>query len=89
MTPFEGKEFISNYKKNRQDILDKIKNNQTTNSLSQTLKLIQKSFSSNIKEDKKIFVTNDLLLSIFLKLQHKEETQQETRMIITLLKRIL
>ena len=87
MTPFEGKEFISNYKKNRQDILDKIKNNQTTNSLSQTLKLIQKSFSSNIKEDKKIFVTNDLLLSIFLKLQHKEETQQETRMIMTLLKK--
>ena len=41
----------------------------------------------NIKEDKKIFVTNDLLLSIFLKLQHKEETQQETRMIMTLLKK--
>ena len=87
MTLFEGREFLSSYEKNRQKILDKIKNNQTTNSLSQTLKLIQKSFSSNIKEDKKIFVTNDLLLSIFLKLQHKEETQQETRMIMTLLKK--
>ena len=44
MTPFEGREFLSSYEKNRQKILDKIKNNQTVNSLSHTLKLLQKQF---------------------------------------------
>ena len=87
MTPFEGREFLSSYEQSRKDVLDKIKNNQAVNSLSQTLKLIKKSSSTNEKENKKIFVTNDLLLSILLKLESKEETQQETRMIMMLLKK--
>ena len=87
MTPFEGREFLSSYEQSRKDILDKIKNNQAVNSLSQTLELIKKSSSTNEKENKKIFVTNDLLLSILLKLESKEETQQETKMIMMLLKK--
>ena len=87
MTPFEGKEFISNYKKNRQDILDKIKNNQTVNSLSHTLKLLQKQFLIDIKSDQKIFVTSNQLSSILLRLQHQKETQQETKFIMALLKK--
>ncbi len=66
MTPFEGRGFISSYEQSRKDVLDKIKNNQAVNSLSQTLELIKKSSSTNEKENKKIFVTNDLLLSILL-----------------------
>jgi hypothetical protein len=87
MTPFEGREFLSSYEQSRKDVLDKIKNNQAVNSLSQTLELIKKSSSTNEKENKKIFVTNDLLLSILLKLESKEETQQETKMIMMLLKK--
>ena len=62
MTPFEGREFLSSYEQSRKDVLDKIKNNQAVNSLSQTLELIKKSSSTNEKENKKIFVTNDDIL---------------------------
>ena len=37
VTPFEGREFLSSYEQSRKDVLDKIKNNQAVNSLSQTL----------------------------------------------------
>jgi len=87
MTPFEGREFLSSYEKNRQKILDKIKNNQTVNSLSHTLKLLQKQFLSDIKSDQKIFVTSNQLSSILLRLQHQKETQQETKFIMALLKK--
>ena len=87
MTPFEGKEFLSSYEKTRQKILDKIKNNQTVNSLSHTLKLLQKQFLIDIKSDQKIFVTSNQLSSILLKLQHQKETQQETKFIMALLKK--
>ena len=87
MTPFEGREFLSSYEKNRQKILDKIKNNQTVNSLSHTLKLLQKQFLIDIKSDHKIFVTSNQLSSIFLRLQHQKETQQETKFIMALLKK--
>ncbi len=87
MTPFEGKEFISSYEKNRQKILDIIKNNQTVNSLSHTLKLLQKQFLIDIKSDQKIFVTSNQLSSILLRLQHQKETQQETKFIMALLKK--
>ena len=87
MTPFEGKEFISSYEKNRQKILDKIKNNQTVNSLSHTLELLQKQFLIDIKSDQKIFVTSNQLSSILLRLQHQKETQQETKFIMALLKK--
>ena len=87
MTPFEGKEFISSYEKNRQKILDKIKNDQTVNSLSHTLKLLQKQFLIDIKSDQKIFVTSNQLSSILLRLQHQKETQQETKFIMALLKK--
>ena len=87
MTPFEGREFLSSYEKNRQKILDKIKNNQTVNSLSHTLKLLQKQFLIDIKSDQKIFVTSNQLSSILLKLQHQKETQQETKFIMALLKK--
>ena len=87
MTPFEGKEFLSSYEKTRQKILDKIKNNQTVNSLSHTLKLLQKQFLIDIKSDQKIFVTSNQLSSIFLRLQHQKETQQETKFIMALLKK--
>ena len=82
MTPFEGREFLSSYEKNRQKILDKIKNNQTVNSLSHTLKLLQKQFLIDIKSDQKIFVTSNQLSSILLRLQHQKETQQETKFIM-------
>jgi len=87
MTPFEGREFLSSYEKTRQKILDKIKNNQTVNSLSHTLKLLQKQFLIDIKSDQKIFVTSNQLSSILLKLQHQKETQQETKFIMALLKK--
>ena len=87
MTPFEGREFLSSYEKNRQKILDKIKNNQTVNSLSHTLKLLQKQFLIDIKSDQKIFVTSNQLSSILLRLQHQKETQQETKFIMALLKK--
>ena len=87
MTPFEGREFISSYEKNRQKILDIIKNNQTVNSLSHTLKLLQKQFLIDIKSDQKIFVTSNQLSSILLRLQHQKETQQETKFIMALLKK--
>ena len=87
MTPFEGREFLSSYEQSRKDVLDKINQNPAVNSLSQTLELIKKSSSTNEKENQKIFVTNDLLLSILLKLESKEETQQETRIIMMLLKK--
>ena len=87
MTPFEGREFLSSYEKNRQKILDKIKNNQTVNSLSHTLKLLQKQFLIDIKSDQKIFVTGNQLSSILLRLQHQKETQQETKFIMALLKK--
>ena len=87
MTPFEGKEFLSSYEKTRQKILDKIKNNQTVNSLSHTLKLLQKQFLIDIKSDQKIFVTSNQLSSILLRLQHQKETQQETKFIMALLKK--
>ena len=87
MTPFEGREFLSSYEKTRQKILDKIKNNQTVNSLSHTLKLLQKQFLIDIKSDQKIFVTSNQLSSIFLRLQHQKETQQETKFIMALLKK--
>ena len=87
MTPFEGRELLSSYEKNRQKILDKIKNNQTVNSLSHTLKLLQKQFLIDIKSDQKIFVTSNQLSSIFLRLQHQKETQQETKFIMALLKK--
>ena len=87
MTPFEGRELLSSYEKNRQKILDKIKNNQTVNSLSHTLKLLQKQFLIDIKSDQKIFVTSNQLSSIFLRLQHQKETQQETKFIMSLLKK--
>ena len=87
MTPFEGREFLSSYEKNRQKILDKIKNNQTVNSLSHTLKLIQKQFLIDIKNNQKIFVTSNQLSSILLRLQHQKETQQETKFIMALLKK--
>ena len=87
MTPFEGREFLSSYEKNRQKILDKIKNNQTVNSLSHTLILLQKQFLIDIKSDQKIFVTSNQLSSILLKLQHQKETQQETKFIMALLKK--
>ena len=87
MTPFEGREFLSSYEKTRQRILDKIKNNQTVNSLSYTLKLLQKQFLIDIKSDQKIFVTSNQLSSILLKLQHQKETQQETKFIMALLKK--
>lgn len=87
MTPFEGREFLSSYEKNRQKILDKINNNQTVNSLSHTLKLLQKQFLIDIKSDQKIFVTSNQLSSILLRLQHQKETQQETKFIMALLKK--
>ena len=87
MTPFDGREFLSSYEKNRQKILDKIKNNQTVNSLSHTLKLLQKQFLIDIKSDQKIFVTSNQLSSILLRLQHQKETQQETKFIMALLKK--
>ncbi len=87
MTPFEGREFLSSYEKTRQKILDKIKNNQTVNSLSHTLKLLQKQFLIDIKSDQKIFVTSNQLSSILLRLQHQKETQQETKFIMALLKK--
>ena len=87
MTPFEGREFLSSYEKNRQKILDKIKNNQTVNSLSHTLILLQKQFLIDIKSDQKIFVTSNQLSSILLRLQHQKETQQETKFIMALLKK--
>jgi hypothetical protein len=87
MTPFEGREFLSSYEKNRQKILDKIKNNQTVNSLSHTLELLQKQFLIDIKSDQKIFVTSNQLSSILLRLQHQKETQQETKFIMALLKK--
>ena len=87
MTPFEGREFLSSYEKNRQKILDKIKNNQTVNSLSHTLKLLQKQFLIDIKSVQKIFVTSNQLSSILLRLQHQKETQQETKFIMALLKK--
>ena len=87
MTPFEGREFLSSYEKNRQKILDKIKNNQTVNSLSHTLELLQKQFLIDIKSDQKIFVTSNQLSSILLRLQHQKETQQETEFIMALLKK--
>ena len=87
MTPFEGREFLSSYEKTRQRILDKIKNNQTVNSLSHTLKLLQKQFLIDIKSDQKIFVTSNQLSSILLRLQHQKETQQETKFIMALLKK--
>jgi len=87
MTPFEGREFLSSYEKTRQRILDKIKNNQTVNSLSYTLKLLQKQFLIDIKSDQKIFVTSNQLSSILLRLQHQKETQQETKFIMALLKK--
>ena len=87
MTPFEGRELLSSYEKNRQKILDKIKNNQTVNSLSHTLKLLQKQFLIDIKSDQKIFVTSNQLSSILLRLQHQKETQQETKFIMALLKK--
>ena len=87
MTPFEGRELLSSYEKNRQKILDKIKNNQTVNSLPHTLKLLQKQFLIDIKSDQKIFVTSNQLSSIFLRLQHQKETQQETKFIMALLKK--
>ena len=87
MSPFEGREFLSSYEKNRQKILDKIKNNQTVNSLSHTLKLLQKQFLIDIKSDQKIFVTSNQLSSILLRLQHQKETQQETKFIMALLKK--
>jgi|TARA_Y100000310_G_scaffold2955_1_gene3928 hypothetical protein len=87
MTPFEGKEFISSYEKNRQKILDKIKNDQTVNSLSHTLKLLQKQFLIDIKSEQKTFVTSNQLSSILLKFQHQKETQQETKFIMALLKK--
>ena len=87
MTPFEGREFLSSYEKTRQKILDKIKNNQTVNSLSYTLKLLQKQFLIDIKSDQKIFVTSNQLSSILLRLQHQKETQQETKFIMALLKK--
>ena len=87
MTPFEGKEFLSSYEKTRQKILDKIKNNQTVNSLPHTLKLLQKQFLIDIKSDQKIFVTSNQLSSILLRLQHQKETQQETKFIMALLKK--
>ena len=87
MTPFEGREFLSSYEKNRQKILDKIKNNQTVNSLPHTLKLLQKQFLIDIKSDQKIFVTSNQLSSILLRLQHQKETQQETKFIMALLKK--
>ena len=59
MTPFEGREFLSSYEKNRQKILDKIKNNQTVNSLSHTLKLLQKQFLIDIKSDQKMTYHED------------------------------
>ena len=87
MTPFEGREFLSSYEKTRQRILDKIKNNQTVNSLSHTLILLQKQFLIDIKSDQKIFVTSNQLSSILLRLQHQKETQQETKFIMALLKK--
>ena len=87
MTPFEGREFLSSYEKTRKRILDKIKNNQTVNSLSYTLKLLQKQFLIDIKSDQKIFVTSNQLSSILLRLQHQKETQQETKFIMALLKK--
>jgi hypothetical protein len=87
MTPFEGREFLSSYEKNRQKILDKINNNQTVNSLSHTLELLQKQFLIDIKSDQKIFVTSNQLSSILLRLQHQKETQQETKFIMALLKK--
>ena len=87
MTPFEGRELLSSYEKNRQKILDKIKNNQTVNSLPHTLKLLQKQFLIDIKSDQKIFVTSNQLSSILLRLQHQKETQQETKFIMALLKK--
>mgnify|MGYP001243934396 FL=1 len=87
MTPFEGREFLSSYEKTRQKILDKIKNNQTVNSLSHTLELLQKQFLIDIKSDQKIFVTSNQLSSILLRLQHQKETQQETKFIMALLKK--
>ena len=87
MTPFEGREFLSSYEKTRQKILDKIKNNQTVNSLSHTLKLLQKQFLIDIKSDQKIFVTSNQLSAILIKLQHQKETQQETKFIMALLKK--
>ena len=87
MTPFEGREFLSSYEKTRQKILDKIKNNQTVNSLPHTLKLLQKQFLIDIKSDQKIFVTSNQLSSILLRLQHQKETQQETKFIMALLKK--
>ena len=87
MTPFEGREFLSSYEKNRQKILDKINNNQTVNSLSHTLKLLQKQFLIDIQSDQKIFVTGNQLSSILLRLQHQKETQQETKFIMALLKK--
>ena len=87
MTPFEGREFLSSYEKNRQKILDIINNNQTVNSLSHTLKLLQKQFLIDIQSDQKIFVTGNQLSSILLRLQHQKETQQETKFIMALLKK--